>query len=455
MKRYKVAVTLKSSQRNHAAPARVRNGFVENQVSFMQQGDLRFGLSKAIERLRQIGITPSEVAVDLLLLASAVLLADTRISRKNTAQDGWTREIGLHIPVKTPTLWKSIGFTIKHMLEFLTGDLWHLSFYPRPSNCLAPLPVVLSKPSIDSVCLFSGGLDSFVGAIDLLNASTSNRKKTLFVSHYSSDTGTSSQLPCLDYLKGEYDENRFDHLRARISFPSGLVCGFEPSQRSRSFLFLALASVAASGIKGAPVIHVPENGLISLNVPLDSLRVGAYSTRTTHPYFLMQWQKMLNAIDISARVENRYRFKTKGEMLSKCGNRRLLSRALATTISCSSYGKARWGGKTPQHCGYCVPCLIRRAAIKHAFRRDPTKYSVSASNRTLDPKKSEGENVRAFKIMHRHLSNTPGAGDKLVHVPGPLWLCSSDNEVVKYARVFKRGIDEVGTMLKRVRTRPG
>ena len=49
--------------------------------------------------------------------------------------------------------------------------------------------------------------------------------------------------------------------------------GKESTTRGRSFLFFALAALAASGLGGQPVIYVPENGLISLNVPLDPLRV--------------------------------------------------------------------------------------------------------------------------------------------------------------------------------------
>ena len=38
-------------------------------------------------------------------------------------------------------------------------------------------------------------------------------------------------------------------------------------------------------------ILVPENGVISINVPLTVRRVGTLSTRTTHPYFIQEIQK--------------------------------------------------------------------------------------------------------------------------------------------------------------------
>ena len=45
--------------------------------------------------------------------------------------------------------------------------------------------------------------------------------------------------------------------------------------------------------------------------------------------------------------------------------------------SCSSIAKARWQGLAPGHCGFCVPCLIRRASITSAFGTDPTHYTLA------------------------------------------------------------------------------
>jgi hypothetical protein len=50
-------------------------------------------------------LNPSEVAVDLAILAAMVNAGDTRISRDLNAQDGWTREIDLYVPVSDVTLW--------------------------------------------------------------------------------------------------------------------------------------------------------------------------------------------------------------------------------------------------------------------------------------------------------------------------------------------------------------
>src|SRR5206468_929889 len=163
------------------------------------------------DELTQRGVRPTETAADLTVLAALVTAADTRISRAVDAQDGWTREIDLYLPVLEPDRWLAAAPLIERMLKFLTGDRWRLTFRAR------------------------------VG----------------------------------------FDQNDFSR-----------DMDTESSTRGRSFLFFALAALAASGIPGRTTFYVPENGLISLNVPLDILRVGACSTRTTHPFYMARWQDL-------------------------------------------------------------------------------------------------------------------------------------------------------------------
>lgn len=338
-------------------------------------------------------------------------------------------------------------------LDFLTGDRWEVFVRERHEQYeqLVTGPGDLAAPSQTSVCLFSGGLDSFTGAIDLL----ARGENPLFVSHYW-DASTSSQGPCARVLEAVYGPMDPRHVRARIGFPDDLVRGSEPDKttRGRSFLFFAMAALAASGLNGTPTIYVPENGLISLNVPLDPLRVGAWSTRTTHPFYMARWQELLSGLGIRATVENPYRFMTKGEMLSACGNKALLKSHVADTISCSSMSKSRWKRLSLRHCGSCVPCLIRRAAIAAAFKNDPTTYTVNdLTARPLDSNKADGEHVRSFQMMARRLARQPSSERILIYKSGPL-SDYPEADVTQYAAVFERGIKEVAKLVKPVTVRP-
>ena len=453
MRRHSIIARLSPSDTTHV-PLHM-TGSVETEIRFIKgYRRLAFGLGQMTDQLSARGIRPSEAAIDLAILAACVTAADTRISRTTDSQDSWTREIDLHVPVRDVALWTRVAAVIEETLKFLTGDRWRLFFRERHRRYanLVTRHRTLVKPPFSGVCLFSGGLDSFVGAVDLLEAG----QTPLFVSHYW-DLSTSSQALCAQRLGAIYGDLRPRHVRVRVGFDSNDFShqmAAETTTRGRSFLFFALAAVAASGLNGTPTIYVPENGLISLNVPLDPLRVGAWSTRTTHPFYMARWQALLGQLGIAASFENPYRFSTKGEMLSDCGNEPLVRRHVGETISCSSIAKARWRGLPPGHCGFCVPCLIRRAAIVSAFRTDPTTYTIA--DLRAEPRNSwspEGEHIRAFQMMARRLSQWPDVAAILIRKSGPLSDYSSE-EIAQYADVFRRGIAEVSRITGPVTVEP-
>jgi hypothetical protein len=102
------------------------------------------------------------------------------------------------------------------------------------------------------------------------------------------------------------------------------------------------------------------------------------------------------------------------------------------------------------HCGYCVPCLIRRAAFQAAFKNDATPYSLAiAPARPLDGRRAEAEHIRSFQLMARRLSGQPGIEEILVHKPGLLSDYPSTN-TENYAAVFRRGVQEVNEVVNDV-----
>lgn len=415
---------------------------------------LGHGLGQIVDELSRRGLYPTEDAVDLAILAAAVTAADTRISRESESQDSWTREIDVYVPVSSPDHWNTVAPLIERMLHFLTGDRWRLFFRSRHKayKKLVETPQLAVGSPFSSVCLFSGGLDSFTGAVDLLEGG----ETPIFVSHYW-DASTSSQLPCAFVLGKKYGDLDPSHVRARVGFPNDLVSGSAPENtlRARSFLFFSLAALAASCLSEKSTIYVPENGLISLNVPLDPLRLGAWSTRTTHPFYMARWQELFDTLGLPFTLENPYRFKTKGEMLSQCKNKSFLEKHAHETISCSSYTKARFKKLPLGHCGYCVPCLIRRASIEAAFGHDRTDYKIvpDLTSHTLDASRAEGEGVRSFQMMASRLKRKPALARLLVHKSGPL-SDYTDGEIDAYAGVFRRGIAEVEKLVEHAKVKP-
>src|SRR4051812_37461354 len=74
-----------------------------------------------LERLFDCGIKPSTICIDLLLVAVGVYAADTRISRSINAEDGFSRDIELNIPVSILSTWEAVSNSLEKLLAFLTG----------------------------------------------------------------------------------------------------------------------------------------------------------------------------------------------------------------------------------------------------------------------------------------------------------------------------------------------
>lgn len=410
---------------------------------------LDHGIGQVLKQLGALPLFPTEVGLDLLIMAAHVHAADTRISRASESQDSWTREIRLVVPVSDPNRWEAATHVLTRMLNFLTGDRWTLGFRSRPNAFARLVPARLSRSrgaSFDSVSLFSGGLDSLIGAIDLLEA----KDGPLLVSH-AGDSATSSAQDCLaEALSAHYGGRAFGRLRLWMGFDQGLIkgVGSEDTTRGRSFLFFALATFAGTGLGGEFSVRVPENGLMALNVPLDPLRLGALSTRTTHPFYMARWADLLAALGIPGRIENPYWNKTKGEMVGECANPDLLRRVLPNALSCSSPTKGRWHGHGIEHCGYCIPCLIRRAALHDD---DATVYTLADLwGRELDTRQAEGQQVRSLQLAIGRLRARPSLAKLLIHKPGP--LSDYPERLDDFADVYQRGMEEVAVLLAGVRT---
>nr|WP_244562495.1 Qat anti-phage system QueC-like protein QatC [Ensifer aridi] len=403
--------------------------------------------------MKKVNGVPSGSGLELLLLAALVSVADTRINRVRSSQDGWTREIGVYLPVADPHRWQLAKPILERMLRFLTGDLWVIDFRPwvgvlgRP-----PQQGSLIRPTFDAISLFSGGLDSLIGAIDRLEQ---GKERIYFVSHKADGSISKPQRDVFEVVT----RNFHNSAPARLAFPTGRVrdiftdIGGENSTRGRSFLFIALGAFAGSALDKPFPIYVPENGLISLNVPLDPTRLASNSTRTTHPYYFHRWNELLAALGISGTVQNPYWNKTKGEMIVGCKRPDVLKATAHLSISCAKPAHGRWEGSSEQHCGYCLPCIIRRAAFLKGAKvmPDPSGYRMDdPTSEDLDSTNKRGEQFRGFEYAIERLRQDPSRSRFFIYKTGPLF--EDQDRIKDLEGVYTRGMEEVAAFLKGITT---
>ena len=233
----------------------------------------------------------SSVAFDLLVLSMIVYNVDRAVLRLSNSDDGWKRNlILLNVPVINLEDMNKGREAFNKAINFLTGDNWDIHFIQADSYSYNPTKKVkeYNPQFFEKVALFSGGLDSLIGFID--EASTlSIDKKILLVSHMELGKEHSDQKSILKYCR---ENNIFSNKYEQVLLNAGLKphswnikTPTESTFRSRSLLFFAAGIYIANKISPQCQLIVPENGTISINIPLDSGRRSSCSTRTTHPTF--------------------------------------------------------------------------------------------------------------------------------------------------------------------------
>ncbi|HHC6561641.1 hypothetical protein HJ059_02360 [Vibrio parahaemolyticus] len=396
-----------------------------------------------INKIRDLGVNIDSKSLDLLTIATAVTSAETFVLRKD-APDAWSRQLELFIPVYDKKLWQGVAEELASVLGYLTGDNWKLNFettqleLPQPKTSKKAKDKAKSLVGLNCVSLFSGGLDSAVGAIDMINGS--NVDKPLLISHsYKGDGKKQKDIKSL--LRGKYSEFSFDISPKIIKSRRGKT---DVSMRGRSFNFIALAVLGVNALRSAnnddsiSRIVIPENGYISLNPPLTRRRIGSHSTRTTHPFYISRLELLLNKVGFNISLENPYQMKTKGEMVSECVDKVAIKKAVVLSVSCSN-----WHRKHIQ-CGRCVPCLIRRAAVfKAGFTKDAP---YDAENLGIVKKyKGERDDLLAVSMAINKYRNTEDF-KAWIRQSGSL---PQDRQLRdQLADVAKRGLLEVEQFLK-------
>ena len=378
-------------------------------------------------RLRRLMLAPSERAWDFTTIALSIVAADETASRQRSP-DGWTRDIELTIAVAAPDFWLTQRDRLRDAFQFLSGDIWHLDFVGRGA---APSPPRQARPrDEDMVCLLSGGMDSLIGAIDVVNEG----KAPLLVSQMAKGDTDDQKEFARSIAPGRLHLLLNHHARPPIAS--------ERSQRARSIAFLGFGVLAASCLgrhrDGEVVeLRIPENGFISQNVPLTPLRMGTLSTRTTHPHFLNLVQSVLDDAGLRVRLHNPYEHATKGEMLKRCADQPLLRQLVDSSTSCGRFSRTGF-----RHCGRCVPCQVRRASYLEWGHPDGTnKGYVYAPLGQNDRRHARFDDVRSVAMAIEAMRR-----DGVDALIGGVMNSRLLGDVAPYRDVVARGIAELAAL---------
>jgi hypothetical protein len=352
------------------------------------QRNVRLGLPRFI---RHLGHIPART-LDLLELAAYIYAADRYVSRGSRDAvefQSWSREFKFRVRVRDVGFWARADLqdALRSCLTFMTGDA-DFAFEFAGGHDTPPTSLFdregLIEPAAggdQQAVLFSGGLDSLGGAVELLETTDSS---LILVSHQSQVGTKKAQTALARALSNRYP--------GRVT-PYGFECtlsgtrAVEETQRSRSFLYAAIGfAVARAHHTGLLTIY--ENGVTSLNLRRREDLANARASRTTHPHALEGVERVLSLVGGRPfTIETPAFWLTKRDVVerliaARCGD------LIASSVSCSRTYQ-RSGPAT--HCGRCFQCVDRRLSMLAAGEEqldDAALYEVDITRQAIPDEES-------------------------------------------------------------------
>lgn len=308
--------------------------------------------------LREIDI----LLLDLLEIAATIACADGTVTRggitRSNFGEKWHREFEYKIVVRKPEFWSrpDVTMALEDCVSFMSDEVIGFTFVQgrhmaTTQDYMDIDPDGVAGMAVDDVVLFSGGLDSFAGALQLLSETD---RKVALVTHRSAPKLRKHQEELAGMLKRKFPGRvLFMPIAAhRVGRSSD-----ERTQRTRSFLFAALGYTLARAL-GAKTIRFYENGIISQNLPISPQVIGTMATRTTHPLTFETLRAFLDLLG-PIPIQTPFEWKTKTEILEiirQYGGAEFIQ----ASVSCTHVLQQE---VRRTHCGTCSQCLDRRFAV--------------------------------------------------------------------------------------------
>ncbi|SMC67938.1 PD-(D/E)XK nuclease domain-containing protein [Pedobacter africanus] len=309
---------------------------------------------------------------DLLEIAGYVYAADRMIGRganNSLEYHSWSRQLNFIIRVRDVSFWSNPEITkrLSDALTFVSGDQGYSFIFKDGGADIGQKSlydheaIQLQKRENSIIGLFSGGLDSLAGALEIL---TTTDKNLILVSHRSNTTGVSKIQKGIHRLLETDFPGRIQYFAFYCNLHGERAV--EETQRTRIFLYTAIA-YSLSTLASEKEIHVFENGVTSLNFSKRADLVNARASRTTHPQTLKLLENFYSAVGEEQRpIVHPFLYNTKTDIFNKIKAAGKVN-YINSTISCTKTFLSFENNSQATHCGGCSQCVDRRLA---AFASD-------------------------------------------------------------------------------------
>mgnify|MGYP001188996889 CR=1 FL=1 len=280
------------------------------------------------------------LAIDIVNVMSSVYYADISINKVVP------RRIDLEIPVYFVDKWDSSKCLIHTLLHWVSEEYYTITFIENKLEEQTNSAILDDNDRIDTVTLFSGGLDSFAGAFHNLQSGIHSD----YIGFVNKSEEKTKQKQIRDFYHTVFPDSSV-HLINRHDIKKAVY-----TQSTRSLLYMSLAIAKSLTHEKYKRVYIYENGVLSLNPELK----GRYTTKTTHPYTIYLFNELLNRLGIDVKIENPFIFKTKAQILQ--GLSQDFKNQIVNTFTC---GQSRINPDRNHkgQCGVCIPCLLRKISL--------------------------------------------------------------------------------------------
>lgn len=285
----------------------------------------------------------------------------------------------INVEVINLDIFKTFKEKLEKLANFMSDEKWTINFIKKELQLANKSFFSPPEDKFEVVSLLSGGLDSFTGIY------YNRDKKTKFVGYRINDLENKSQKRLEDFINSQNNGSKFILYQLNDSEKKAVY-----TQRTRSLFFFGLGIIEAYFSK-LNKVNIYENGIMSLNIPVDYTRI---TTKTTHPKTLFLLNSILKDLEIDIKIENTCINKTKAEMVADLTPEYI--EQIKNTMTCGvSRTHPNYHNNKYSQCGACIPCLLRKITMaannleKKENQEKPYQISYDQSIYTSDIKLKE------------------------------------------------------------------